>query len=404
MPEILAIVGGGHAGGSAAVAARRAGFRGRIIVLSDDAHYPYERPFLSKQFLTATDEPPTTFVHPEHRYAECRVEVVRHAPVVSIERNPGRLVLSDGRQVPFDKLIIATGGSPRAIGVPGGEAAICLRNIEDARQIRRRLARAEQVVIIGAGVIGLEVAASARSLGCEVCVVEAMDRPMARSLPGDAASVIEDMHRRAGVRFQFGTMVSEIATDGPRNRVSCANGERLPADLIVAGIGMERSVSLAATAGLALDNGIVVDEFARTSAPDILAVGDVAAFWHPVFQRRLRLESWKHAQNHGIHGGRMVAGATIAYEDLPWSWTDQYEVNVQIAGFPTEGAKSVQRMAGRSGERMFFYVDGEERVVGVVCFGAARNMRPAMRMIEARQQVDIRSLADPDAPWTKWAR
>ena len=206
------------------------------------------------------------------------------------------------------------------------------------------------MLCIGAGVIGLEIASSARARGCEVTVLEALPRAMGRAVSPEGAAFIEALHRDAGVALHFEVIVDRLdqAADGGV-AVTCRDGRRFAADLVVAGVGMQRNLALAEAAGLALEGGIVVDECGRTSAPDIYAAGDVTAFFHPLFGRRLRLESWRHAQNHGIAVGKAMCGDTTPYDDVPWFWTDQHGVNLQVAGLPADAARTVVRQGGAAG-------------------------------------------------------
>ena len=284
--------------------------------------------------------------------------------------------------------------------MPGGERALRLRTLEDARAIRARLATARRVVCIGAGVIGLEVAASARARGAAVTVLEAAARPMGRSVSPEGAAFVARLHRDAGVELRCGVAVAAIepARDGTE-QVLTADGGAFPADVVLAGVGMERELDLATAAGLALDGGIAVDPWGRSSDPDIFAAGDVAAFLHPLFPgRRLRLEAWRHAQNHGIVVGRAMATPDAApYDDIPWFWTDQHGVNLQVAGFPAEAARTVVR-ADR--ERVFVavHLDAADRVIGITAAGSPRDIRAGTALIRAACPVDPGLLADASVP------
>ena len=349
------ILGAGQAGGWAAVAMRQAGFAGRVVLIGDEPHLPYERPPLSKSVLTAAEEPPVAWFHPPGRYEELGIETRLGTAAVAIDLAHRRVVLADGTELGWDKLLLAMGGRARRLSVPGGERALTLRTLEDARAIRARLDGARRVVCIGAGVIGLEIAASARARGAGVTVLEAADRPMGRAV--------------------------------------CADGAAFVADLVIAGVGMERNLALAVAAGVPTDRGVLVDACAETSVPGVFAAGDLAAFPHPLFGM-LRLESWRHAQNHGIAAGQAMAGAGKPYDDMPWFWTDQFGVNLQVAGLPALAARTVVRVAGPRGF-VALHLAADDRVVGVTAANAPREIRAGTALIRGGRKVDAERAADP---------
>ena len=384
------IVGAGQAGGWAAIAMRQAGFEGRILLIGDEAWRPYQRPPLSKAVLTEAVEPPMMFFHTEERYAEQRIEMLLGTSVSEIDPHAHCIRLSDGQRLDYDRLLLTIGGQARRLPIPGGDKALYLRTIEDAHRIRERLAAATRVICIGAGVIGLEIASSARARGCGVTVLEALPRAMGRSVSPEGAAYIEALHRKAGTALHFGVIVDAIEDA----RVICRDGSEYPADLVVAGVGMQRNLALAEAAGLSLEGGIVVDEFGRTSAPDIYAAGDVTAFHHPVFNRRLRLESWRHAQNQGIAVGKAMCGDTTPYDDIPWFWTDQHGVNLQVAGLPAEAVRTIVRAENFTAVHLA--ADGS--VIGVTAANNPRDIRAGQALIKSRQPVDAALLADPTVP------
>jgi NADPH-dependent 2,4-dienoyl-CoA reductase/sulfur reductase-like enzyme len=268
---------------------------------------------------------------------------------------------------------------------------LLVRTLDDARRLRPLLAHGRRVVCIGAGVIGLETAASAHTLGCSVTVLEAGPAAMGRSMAPDMAAWIATLHRNAGVDLHFGAVVEEITPDA----VLCAGGLTVPADLVIAGVGMVRNTELAQAAGLAVDSGILVDEAGRTGTDGIFAAGDVAAFWVPRLHRRLRLENWRHAQDHGIAVGRAMAGVAGAYDPVPWFWTDQHGVTIQVAGQPSEAAETVLRGETTNASFAAFHLDEAGRVVAATGVNAAREVRAAMALIRSGAVVDRSALADP---------
>lgn len=389
-PQTHVIVGAGQAGSHAAIAMREAGFAGRIVLLGDEPDRPYERPPLSKEMLTAEPEPAPQWFHPEARYAERAIELQLSTRVTAIDRAAGRLHLASGTTLAYDRLLLATGGRARGLALPGGGSVHLLRTLADARRLRRLLVPGARVVCIGAGVIGLEIASAARARGCAVTVLEAGPRPMGRSLTPPFADWLAGLHRAAGVDLHCGVAVEAVEP----GRVCCAGGLALPADVVVAGIGMRRNTELAEAAGLEVEGGIVVDAFGCSADPAISAAGDVAAFWHTGYGRRLLLESWRHAQNHGIATGRAMAGQGTPYDEIPWFWSDQHGANLQQAGLPGEAVRHVLR--GSMQERSFaaFHLDAEGRVCAATGVNAMREVRAAQAMIRAGRPVDPALLAD----------
>jgi NADPH-dependent 2,4-dienoyl-CoA reductase/sulfur reductase-like enzyme len=389
------IVGAGQAGGWAAVAMRQAGFHGRILLIGEESWRPYERPPLSKAVLTDEPEPPLAYFHPAERYAEQGIELLLGTTVSELDAAGHRVRLSDGRILPFDRLLLTVGGRARHLPIHGGDKALYLRTIEEARLIRGRLATARRVLCIGAGVIGLEIASSARARGAEVTVLEALPRAMGRSVSPEGAQFVETLHRDAGVALQFGVIVDAIEDAAPGGlRVLCRGGGEFTSDLVIAGVGMQRNLALAEAAGLSLEGGIVVDDLGRTSAPDVYAAGDVTAFHHPLFARRLRLESWRHAQNHGIAVGKAMCGETTPYDDIPWFWTDQHGVNLQVAGLPADAVRTIVRANAPPNVFTAVHLAADDSVIGVTAANNPREIRAGQALIKSRRPVDADAVAD----------
>jgi 3-phenylpropionate/trans-cinnamate dioxygenase ferredoxin reductase component len=393
------IVGAGQAGGWAAVTLRQSAFAGRILLLGEETWRPYERPPLSKGVLTQDPEPPVLYFHPDARYAELGIELMLGTPAEALNPDAHTLRMADGRVVAYDKLLLATGGQARRLPVEGADLALYLRTLEDARAIRARLGSARHVLCIGAGVIGLEIASSAHARGCAVTVLEALPRAMGRAVSPEGAAFIADLHRAAGVALHFDVVVDRLdAAPNGGTVVTCRDGRRFTADLVIAGVGMQRNLALAEAAGLAVEGGIVVDERGRTSAPDVFAAGDVAAFLHPLFARRLRLESWRHAQNHGIAVARAMCTDAPPYDDVPWFWTDQHGVNLQVAGLPADAARTVVRDGGAPGGFVAVHLAEDGSVVGVTAANNAREIRAGQALIRSRKVPNIGTLADASVP------
>lgn len=387
MSQTALIIGAGQAGGYAAIALRDAGFAGRITLIGAEPERPYERPPLSKDALTGTPTP--TYFHAPEKYAERDITLRLGETVQAIDPTAARIHLA-GESLAYDLLLLTTGGRARPLPTKGGERAHLMRTIADATALRPLLTPGRHLVCVGAGVIGLEVAASASKLGCTVTVLEAAPRAMGRSLAPEISDWLAALHRANGVDLRFGITVDAISP----THVHCAGGETVQADLVVAGVGMIRNTSLAEAAGLACDNGILVDANGRTSQENIFAAGDVAAGWNARYGRILRQETWRHAMNHGISVARNMAGLNEPYDDIPWFWTDQHGANLQVAGL-SEGATShVIRGEGDAFSR--FDLDAENRVIAATGVNAPRDIRAAQELIKLAKPVHPGLLAAPE--------
>lgn len=400
----IVVVGAGQAAHCAAVALRAAGYDGGLLMLGDEGCPPYERPPLSKAVLRDPESFALPCFVPPDRYRSLGIDLRPDAAVAAIDPQAGQVVLGSGARLGFDRLLLATGARARPLDVPGGDAVACLRTMADARALGAELVAARRVVCIGGGVIGLEVAASARQIGAEVTVLEAGPRLMGRAVSAEVAALLQQRHEAEGVRFRFGVEV--VAVEGRRGaprRVRLGGGEEITADCVLAGVGIARNDSLAAAAGIATDDGILVDGEGRTDTPGVFAAGDVAAFLHPLFGR-LRLESYFHAQAHGTAVGRAMAGSGAGFADVPRFWTDQYDLNLQVAGLPDRGERVVwRREAGQDGSVMI-QLDRQGRVVAGAAFNAAREMRPLMALIAARAAPGESALIDPAIALSALAR
>ena len=399
-PAVNLVVGAGQTGAYAAIGMREAGFDGRILLIGDETHLPYNRPPLSKAHLHAPEPPTLELFFSAERYASAGIDLLLGTPVVELDADVHRLRLRDGSTHGFDNLVLATGSRARRLTVPGAEAALTLRTPEDARRLRSRFAPGVRVVCIGAGVVGLEIASSARAMGCEVVVIEAGHAVMARSMPPELSAVVQDLHRGAGVALVLGARPESIR-DGT---VHCSNGESFASDIIVAGIGIERNTEIAAAAGLDVDDGILTDPAGRTSAPAIFAAGEVAAYWDPRLDVHVRQESWRHAQQHGEFVGRSVAGLRDSYAEVPWFWSDQHGVNIQVAGTHVGRAGTVLRRSAAGAITSAFHLAPDNRVIGAVGLDAARDVAAGIRLMRAGIAVDPGVIADISVPVQKLVR
>ena len=394
--ETCLIVGAGQAGGRAAEALRKGGFAGRVLLIGEEPEPPYERPPLSKAVLVGAKPSASTYLLPAGYYAENRIELVTSARVVGIDVAARRVELAGGERLAYTKLLLATGGRVRTLpfaplGRPG---VFYLRTIADCSALRAALEAARRLVVIGGGFLGLEVAASARKLGLEVTVLECMPAILDRAMVPGIARFVHELHRRHGVEIRTGVKVTGIAGEGRVEAIECGDGSRYPADLVLVAVGIIPNAELAATAGAKIENGIVVDEFGRTTVDDIYAVGDVAYHPNPVLGHRLRLESWQNAQNQAIAIARGLCGAPQPYAEVPWFWTDQHDANIQMVGAPLRTDEVVLRGDPASGRFMAFNL-AEGRVVGATAFNMGGEIRFARKLIETKATLDAASLGDP---------
>ncbi|HEV8572797.1 MAG TPA: FAD-dependent oxidoreductase [Actinomycetota bacterium] len=389
------IVGAGMCGGAAAQTLREEGFDGRVILVGAESHFPYERPPLSKEYLRGEQGREKLFVHPESWFAEQDVEARLGIRATDIDLSARTVTQSDGDHLSYDVLLIATGGRPRRLGGEPSDRVLYLRTIEEADRIRERLSPGGRLVVVGAGFIGAEVAASARTIGADVTVLEMLDVPLAKVLGDDLGKVYAAIHRDEGVDLRTGEGVDSIEEQGGSVVVRTTKGDAVEGDAVVVGVGIQPNTELADAAGLELTNGIAVDEYCRTSHAGVFAAGDVADHFHPVFGRRIRVEHFDNAIKHGAHAARNMVGRAEVFDDPHWFWSDQYDYNLQYGGFAHEWDDVVVR--GSLEERdfvAFFLKDGV--LLAAVGINRGREVRRAMKLISARARPDPAKLRDAD--------
>jgi 3-phenylpropionate/trans-cinnamate dioxygenase ferredoxin reductase subunit len=400
-PETVIIVGAGQAGGWAARTLRSEGFAGRVVLSGDEASPPYERPPLSKEQLQP-EAPAMPYLIGEAELATLGIEWRGSASVTRIDRSTRTVVLGAGETIGYDKLILCTGGRARMPAIAGIDLPCVhsLRTLDDARRLRSLLASGKRVLVMGGGWIGLEVAASARRLGCTVTVAEAGATLCARSGSAILSGYLARLHTANGVRLRMNTSITslEALADGGC-RALCADGATLDADLVVVGIGLVQNDALARDAGLACERGVIVDYQCRTSDPFIYAAGDVTAMAAPGGSL-MRLESWQNAQDQAIAAARAALGQQVHYEPLPFFWSQQYHAMVQIAGACSPDHQALTRDAHTDN---FQYVemgpDGQVRAA--VCANSARNFRQLRQFIASGTRIDASRFMDASIPLAK---
>lgn len=343
----IAIIGAGQAGFQVAASLRDMHYEGRVVIVGDELQAPYQRPPLSKTYLLGECTEAQIALRPDAFYGQRHIELITGKRAVAIDRTRRMVGLEDDSVIEYDHLVLATGARNRPLPVPGADLqnVFFLRTLDEANALRARMASAKNAVVIGAGFIGLEFAASAAKQGISVTVLDVADRPMARALSKAMSAVFTREHEKMGVRLQFNTQVMHLLGDaGAVTGVETVDGKVLPADLVVIGIGVIPSVELAATSDLPIENGIIVDEFLQTSDPHISAIGDVAAYANPYASTaRVRLESVQNACDQARCVASRIMGKPAPYDALPWFWSNQGHLKLQMAGLPASGCEEVLR-------------------------------------------------------------
>lgn len=389
--ERVVIVGAGQAGGRAAEALRAAGFAGEVVLLGEERHEPYERPRLSKSVLLGDEPIAAASLHPREWYAGSGVTLRTRARVEAIAPKSQCVITADGQRLEYSKLLLCTGSRVRPLtGATDGLAGVhYLRTLEDSQRLAAQLVPGRRMVVIGGGFIGLEVASSALKRGLAVTVVERQNALLDRVLPAAIAAHVASLHAAHGVALRLGVAVVHIRGNGAVHTVALADGTELPADLVLIGIGIIPNTELAEAAGAASSDGLMVDEYCRTTLQNVYAAGDVTNHYNPILERRVRLESWQNAQNQALAAARNIAGIPQPYAEVPWFWSDQLGTNIQLAGVAEPAMEIVWR-----GDRVAFgVVDGRIRLA--VAFNMGAEIRFARRLIESRAQLPASRLADP---------
>ncbi len=396
MPTFV-IAGASLAGAKAAETLRDEGFDGDIVLLGAEPDLPYERPPLSKGYLLGNDERDSFTVHPQDWYPEHHVDLRLGVTVTAIDRGASAIAASDGSTVPYDKLLLATGASPRRLTFPGSDRdeVLYLRTVHDSERLREALQAGPRVAVAGAGWIGLETTAAARSYDCPVTVLEPQPGALHDQLGPELGEVFADLHRAHGVEFRFG----ERAVEFRPGLVITSSGAEVPADLLVVGIGAAPNDQLAAAVGLDVDNGVLTDAALRTSDPNIFAAGDVSNSFHPLLGRRVRVEHWANALNGGPAAARSMLGQPVTYDPVPYFFSDQYDLGMECAGLPTPGTydQIVYRGEPASGEFIAFWLKASQVIAGmnVNVWDVSDDIQS---LIRSARPLDPTRLATPTIP------
>jgi 3-phenylpropionate/trans-cinnamate dioxygenase ferredoxin reductase component len=394
----IVIIGAGMAGARACINLRANDYQGEIVLIGEEALLPYDRPPLSKSSILEEAEPDPVWLLDETIASELKVTVRKGVEAKSIHPANKTIALSDGSTQSYSKLLLATGAKPRKLTLPGGEHALTLRNHEDTLELRKRFQPGKNIVIIGGGFIGLELASSAAKRGCTVTLVEAQPRILIRGVPEPIAKIIHDEHVKHGVTMLTGTALSHLTADA----VHLADGRVIEADTIIAGIGAAPDVKLAADAGLSIENGIACNEYMQTSDPDIFAAGDCASYINPKLGgRRMRLEAWRSAQEQAATAAANMLGGQKIHNSIPWFWSDQYDLGLQIAGMADMGPNMVTRKIDNN-TLVLFHLADDGLLMGASGIGPGtaigRDIKMAEMMMAKNMKPSADVLADPAQP------
>ncbi|MEZ5565758.1 MAG: FAD-dependent oxidoreductase [Gammaproteobacteria bacterium] len=404
MQKTVVIAGAGHAAGQTIVSLRQGGFDGRIVLVGEEPYLPYQRPPLSKKFLSGEMDLPRLLLRHEKFYADHQIDVRLSTRVTRIDPGSHSAELSDGNRLDYDKLVLATGSRAREMAVEGHrlDGVHYLRTIEDVDRIRDQLRPGASLVIVGAGYIGLEVAAVTASLGLKVTVIELASQVMARVQAPVVSAFMERVHREAGVEIRCGIGVSGFNGSTRLQSVTLSNGQEISADLAIIGIGILPNVELAEAAGIRCNNGILCDEHCRTNVEDVFAVGDCSNHPNALLGRRVRLESVHNAQEQAKTVAATILDNAEPYAQVPWFWSDQYDLKLQIVGFSGPDAQAVIRGDPDSHSFAVFYLDNG-RLTAVYAINSPREFMLSKKLIAIGARPDPAALRDTDTPFKEIA-
>ncbi len=399
-PKSIVIVGASLAGAKAAETLRAEGYEGRLVLVGDEAERPYERPPLSKDYLRDESGREKVFVHPEGFYREQAIELRTGTTVSAIDPTLRTATLADGERIEWDRLLLSVGAEPRRPPIPGIEldGVMTLRSLPDSDRLRQAIASGGPLLVIGAGWIGCEVAASARQMGAEVTLIERESLPLLGVLGAEVGALYADVHREHGVELLPESAVEAFEGTGLLERVRLAGGRTIDCGAAVVGVGVAPRTGLAAAAGIAVGEGVLVDAHLRASAPGVFAAGDVASAEHPFYDRRVRVEHWANALNQGPCAARNMLGKGEPYERIPYFFSDQYEVGMEYTGLVDGDSRVVMRGDPSTRELMVFWLDGQSRVLAGMNINVWDVTETVQALIRAGRPVDEARLTDPGVP------
>ncbi len=391
----MVIIGAGHAAGQAAASLRQEKYEGPITIVGDEPYVPYQRPPLSKQYLSGEQAIERVYLRPEKFYADKDVTLKLNTKATAIDRSSKTVTLDDGTDLAYDKLLLATGSRPRKLTIEGAELGGIhyLRTIDDVDAIRAEMQSGRNLIIVGGGYIGLEVASVGIEQGLNVHVLEMESRILQRVTTPEMSHYYHNLHEGRGVQIHTDTAVTSFSGNGTVDQVHCGDGQSFDADLVIVGIGIIPNVELAEAAGLECNNGIVVDEHCRTADPDIYAAGDCTNHPNPTLDRRLRLESVPNAMDQARVSAANMLGGDKVHDAMPWFWSDQYELKLQMVGFSADGDEHVVRGSIEDNQFAVFYLNNG-KVVAADAVNSPKEFMVCKQLIG--KTVDPAALVSPD--------
>lgn len=394
----IVLVGGGLAAAKAAETLRKEGFDGGVTLVTDEPERPYERPPLSKGVLTGDQALTGVYVHDVDFYARHDITLITDDPVTAIDRQASKVTTRSGAHLAFDRLLLATGAAPRRLfGDRELDGVLTLRTLADARRLAQQLRDVDHVTVVGAGWVGSEIAAAARTLGTEVAMVDPLDVPLQRVLGRDIGGVFAGLHRRHGVDLHMGVGVSDVRGTGRVEQVALSDGTAIDTQLVVVGIGVVPRTGLAVLAGLHVDDGVVVDAKLTSSDPRILAAGDVANAWHPTLRTQLRVEHWANALHQGQVAARNLLGADEHYDRVPYFYSDQYDLGMEYVGHAPRWEEVVLRGDREANEFIAFWIH-DRHVVAAMNVNVWDVVDDLTSIVAAQRPIDPDLLADTRSP------
>ncbi len=401
----IALLGGGLAAHSAAETLRKEGFDGRISLISSEALQPYDRTLLSKALLQGTRSTDDLAFRPLQHYEDLNVDMMLEMEVTAVDFSTRELTIAGTDTVSFDQLLIATGATPIRLRAPGFDlpGVHYLRTAHDAAGIQEALQTAERILVIGSGFIGAEVAASARMLGKDVTLVDLLGSPLAAALGDRIGNIYTEIHRKHDVDLRMRSRVTELRGDQCVEEAILANGDRIPCDLVVVGVGVRPETALFDSTELHIDNGVRVNSACETNIAGVYAAGDVANWWHPKIEGHIRIEHFNNAAEQGAAAAKAMLGQAVSYAPLPYFWSDQYDVNLQHVGYPGPWDELILREYPDDGGFTGFYLH-QQRIKSAVTINRARDLRSVRRFIEGDAAIDRETLADPEVDLRELAK
>ncbi|MDB9776640.1 FAD-dependent oxidoreductase [Alphaproteobacteria bacterium] len=399
--ENIIILGGGQSASHAAGEIRKHNMEAEVSIISNENYLPYERPPLSKDCLLNKIEYKDCYFFDKDFYKKNNINIFNNEHVEAVEFKSQTIQTNNRKTIPYDKLLIALGSSNKKFIKPEIDSSnfYYLKNIEQSIAIKTKMLSCENILIIGGGFIGLELASSASQLKKKVCVVEMGSQLMGRIIPEKIAKIVQQNHENKGVIFHLNTKIINIININNSHEVELSNNKIIKCDMIIAGIGSEPNVELFNKTNLKIDNGIVTNEFCETSIENVYAAGDVANFYHPFYEMHMRLESWKHAQNHGVYAGKNIVGQKEPYKEIPWMWSDQFDLNLQLTGLCQDFDTFVERGTNPSQGLVHFFIKNR-KIIGACGVGVGgkigRDIKLASKISEKKIKVTKEILSNSE--------